>query len=137
MIRSENIAIPLIIGCVLIIGSFVPVLQIIMLQGNGAFMYPFDRIGDNVSESTLNYLNLFFGFFCLIAFYLSEKLGYKVLWAVLTTFFLQGFIFLLEMEFTKGGDTSPYFLAFIIAAILTILPLIIVGYLKEKKEACT
>ncbi|SMP26699.1 hypothetical protein SAMN06265375_1102 [Muriicola jejuensis] len=96
-----------------------------------------DLLVDNISESTLNYVNLYFGILCVIAFFFSKRLGYKILWAIFSTFFLHGFIVFLELDFTNGGDTSPYFLGFIIAGVLSSLPLLVAGYVKERKEAST
>ena len=137
MLKSENITIPLVIAGVLILGSFAPIIQITMLFGNGALMFLIEQFVDNISESILNYVNLYFGILSLIAFYFSKRLGYKIIWAILTTFFIHGFIVFIELEFTKGGDTNPYYLGPIVAGVLATLPLIVTGYLKEKKEAST
>ena len=133
MTKSENINIPLIIGGLLLITSFVPVPQIIMLHGNGAFLYPFEKILNYSDHTVLNYINLLFGIVFLATFYFSKKIGFKILWAILAVFFFNGFIFLSEMELTKGGDTQPYYLGFIISGILAIIPLLIIGIIKEKK----
>ena len=133
MTKSENINIPLTIGGLLLITSFVPVPQIIMLYGNGAFLYPFEKIFNYSDHTVLNYINLLFGVVFLAAFYFSKKIGFKILWAVLSVFFFNGFVFFMEMEFTKGGDTEPYYLGFIISGILAITPLLVTGILKEKK----
>lgn len=132
MSKSENINIPLIIGAVLIITAFVPVPQIIMLYGNGAFLYPFETIFNTSDISRLNFTNLIFGIFFLIAFYFAKKIGFKILWAIVSIFFFNGFIYFIEMGFTKGGDTEPYFLGFLISGIVTTIPLLITGMIKEK-----
>lgn len=131
MIKSENINIALVIGAVLTITSFVPVIQIIMLYANGAFLYTFEAILNTSDYSSLNYVNLLFGIISLIAFYFAKKIGFKILWAMANVFFSNGFIILLEMGYTKGGDTEPYFLGFLISGILAIIPLLVTGIIKE------
>lgn len=132
MNKSENIYIPLVIGAVLVLTAFVPVLQIIMLYGNGAILYTFETIFNTSDIYLLNFINLLFGIIFLIAFYYAKKIGFKILWAIVSIFFFNGFIYFIEMGFTKGGDSDPYFLGFLVSGIITTIPLLITGILKEK-----
>ena len=130
---SENIGIPLIAGTVLLLGSFVPIVQIMLLYGCGAFLYPFREILDGPGDKHLNIILLFFAVVSLVGYYFAKGIGLKILWVVLTIFFLNGFIFFLEMEFTNGGNNTPFFVGFMITAVLTVAPIFFVGLMKDKK----
>lgn len=131
--RSNNTKIPLIILCVLIISAFVPFMQIILLHLNGVFLYPFEKLLDTTSIKTLNYINLTGALISLTGYALSGKTLLKILWSILVVFFLSSYLsYALESVEYAG---YPYFLLFMIEAVVIAIPLYIVGLIKEKREA--
>jgi len=117
---------------ILVLGSFVPVIQIILLHGSAIYLYPFENIFGIENFEVLNFMNLIGGILTVYGFYKAKKSGIKLVWAILTVFFMNSFLTFLWDD--KGGDPEPYFLGFMIAGILTPLPLLVVGFLKEKRK---
>lgn len=101
-----------------------------MLHGSAIYLYAFENIVGITDFKILNFANLIGGILCLIGFYKTGKTGYKMLWAILTIFFLNSFFTFLWDD--NGGDTEPYFLGFMLGGFLTTLPLLVVGLIKEK-----
>ncbi|PZX55562.1 hypothetical protein [Algoriphagus chordae] len=128
--KTEDTKIPLITLAILMITSFVPVIQLTMLMGQGAFLYPFNRLLVTPEFKSLNYINLFSGILTVIAFYISRRRGYKIIWTVLTVFFFMGFLTFVT-ESTRYED-YPYFIPIMVIGVMVTLPLIIVGIIKEK-----
>ncbi|SFB54473.1 hypothetical protein [Algoriphagus aquimarinus] len=128
--KTEDTKIPLITLVILMVTSFVPVIQLTMLMGQGAFLYPFNKLLVTPEFKSLNYINLFSGTLTVIAFYISRRRGYKIIWTVLTVFFFMGFLTFVT-ESTRYED-YPYFIPIMVIGVLVTLPLIIVGIIKEK-----
>ncbi len=120
---------------ILVLGSFVPIIQIMLLQGNAIYLYPFEMVFGIDDFKVLNFMNLFGGILSVYGFYRTDKSGFKLLWAILTVFFLNSFLTFMWDD--RGGDTNPYFLGFMISGFLTVLPLVIVGFYKEKRKKPT
>ena len=129
--RTENTLIPLTLMGILVLGSFVPVIQIMLLQANAIFLYPFEMLFRIENFNILNFINLIAGIMTIYGFYRTDKSGYQLFWAILTIFFLNSFLTFLWDD--RGGDPNPYFLGFMISGFLTVLPLVIVGFFKEKR----
>lgn len=127
---TEDTKIPLITLLILTVSSFVPVGQLIMLQGQGIFLYPFEKLFATTEINVLNNVNLIAGILTVIAFYFSKRKGLKILWTVLTVFFFMAYLTFLT-ESTNYED-YPYFVPLMVIGILVTLPLIIVGLIKEK-----
>lgn len=132
--KSANTLIPLIICVVLLVFSFAPVPQIFFLYGNSAILFLFEGFFDDFNSPYLDAIGLILAFLFLLAYYFARYLVLKILWALLTVIVLHGVIYSLEMEFTAGGDTTPYYLGFIIIAIFSTLPILIVGLIKDRKR---
>ncbi len=129
--RTEDTKIPLITLVVLTVSAFMPVLQIIMLHGIAIYLYPFEKILGTRNNEILNYVILFGGVCSITFYYFSKRTGTKVLWTVLTVFFLTAFIAFLTED--MDYDSYPYFLPLIISGIIVTIPLIIVGLIKERQ----
>jgi hypothetical protein len=127
--RTEDTQIPLIALVVLMLSAFVPVLQTIMLHVIAIYLYPFEKIFGTSDIEVLNYTILIGGVFSIIGYYFSERTVTKVLWTVLTVFFLTAFIAFLTEDIVY--DSCPYFLPFIISGVIVTMPLIFVGLVKE------
>ena len=129
--KTEDTLIPLVLMGILVLGSFAPVIQVMMLHWTPIFAYPFEMIGGISDYEKLNYANLLYGIICVSGFYLTQKSGFKIILGILTVFFLNSFF--TNMWDFKEGDSEPYFLAFLICGFLASLPLLVVGFLKEKR----
>ena len=116
---------------ILVLGSFAPVIQIILLQGSAIYLYPFEMMFGIDDFKILNFMHLIGGIISVYGFYKAKKTSFKLLWAILTVFFLN--VFLTFLWDDKGGDPAPYFIGFMIAGILTTIPLLTIGFLKEKR----
>lgn len=127
---TEDTKIPLTTLLVLTLSSFVPVGQLIMLQGQGVFLYPFEKLFATTEIDILNNVNLIAAILTVTAFYFSRRTRLKILWTVLTVFFFMAYLTFLT-ESTNYED-YPYFLPIMVIGILVTLPLIIVGLIKEK-----
>ncbi|MFD2099331.1 hypothetical protein [Flagellimonas iocasae] len=129
--KTENTVIPLILMGILVLGSFAPIIQIILLHGSAIYLYPFENILGIENFKVLNFMHLVGGILTVYGFYKAEKIEFKLLWAILTVFFLNSFLTFLWDD--KGGDPDPYFLGFMISGFLTTLPLLVIGFVKEKR----
>ncbi|GGK35809.1 hypothetical protein GCM10007962_32690 [Yeosuana aromativorans] len=116
---------------ILVLGSFAPVLQIILVYGNVIYLYPFETIFGTDDLKVLNFINLISGILTVYGFYKAKKTGFKLIWAILTVFFFNAFLNFMWDE--NGGDPNPYFIGIMISGFLTTLPLVIIGFLKEKR----
>ena len=110
--------------------AFLPIVQILMLQMTAIYLYPFEIIFKTDDLDTLNYANLIGGMTSIIGYYFSTRTGVKILYTILTVFFLTSYIAFLteDMKF----DNYPYFLPLIVLGFLVTTPLLIVGLLKER-----
>lgn len=129
--KTEDTIIPLILMGIMVLGSFAPIIQIILLHGSAIYLYPFENIFGIENFKVLNLMHLVGGILTVYGFYKVDKTGFKLLWAILTVFFLNSYLTFLWDD--KGGDTNPYFLGFMISGFLTALPLLVVGFVKEKR----
>jgi hypothetical protein len=129
--KTEDTLIPLTLMGILVLGSFVPIIQIILLQGSAIYLYPFENVFGIEDFKILNFMNLLGGILTVYGFYKADKTGFKLLWAILTVFFFNSFLTFMWDD--KGGDPNPYFLGFMISGFLTVLPLVVVGFIKEKR----
>ena len=128
--RTINTKIPLITLAVMTLTAFLPIVQILMLQMTAIYLYPFEIIFKTDDLDTLNYANLIGGMTSIIGYYFSTRTGVKILYTILTVFFLTSYIAFLteDMKF----DNYPYFLPLIVLGFLVTTPLLIVGLLKER-----
>ena len=129
--KTEDTVIPLILMGILVLGSFAPIIQIILFHGSAIYLYPFENILGIENFKVLNFMHLVGGILTVYGFYKTKKTGFKLLWAILTVFFLNSFLTFLWED--KGGDPDLYFLGFMISGFLTTLPLVVVGFVKQKR----
>lgn len=129
--KTEDTIIPLVLMGILVLSSIAPVIQIMILHWTSIFAYPFEMIGGIADSDTLNYANLLYGVICISGFYFSSKTGFKIIWAVLTVFFLTSF-FTNLWEFKEQGS-EPYFLGHMVSGFFATLSLLVLGFVKEKR----
>jgi hypothetical protein len=129
--KTEDTRIPFITLVILILLAFIPFFYAIMLYGIGVYLYFFENVINTTNGETLDFVILFSGVISLVGFYFATKTGYKILWTFMTVFFLSGY-FAFVTENIKY-EKLPYFLPLMISGIIVTAPLILVGFIKERK----
>jgi hypothetical protein len=129
--KSENTRLPLIALLILILSSFIPIIPIIILHLNGLFLSAIEMPFGGFNEKLLNNINIIGAIICLMGYLFARKLPFKILWILLTIFFLSSFISFATQNWNY--ESYPYFLPLIIQAIVEIAPLYLIGHFKEKK----
>jgi hypothetical protein len=126
---SENIKIPLILLLLLVIFSFIPIPQLIIIYLNAFILVLFDFILINRNLEMFYITNIIGMLFCLIGYIYSVRINFKIMFSLLLVFFSVPFYNLILENFEISE--YPYFLPLIIIAILTTTPLFLIGLIKE------
>ena len=131
---KRQIKLPLILTVVFIALSFIPIIQIIILTFSGGLISTINKaIGRDNSDNLLlanMIVNLLPTIVLLILFYRSRQNARKITTAVLAMIFMTAFIFF----FTDGiyKDRDPYYLNFIVVALISGSVLAIVSLLRHR-----
>lgn len=117
--RLNEYIISLIFFGVLLITSFFPVFQVILMYWNGGIIAVIEGL-TGIDEPDLEIaLNLILTTVSLFAYFKSKKIGVKILFAALTVFFINGLtVFGFEKVF-DNSDANFYPWQFIVGALLT------------------
>lgn len=131
-VQRRNSEIPLIIMAVLVLTSFLPLIQIFVMTLNGAIMYPLYSIADSdeIASKYIFVTNSTMSLIGLILFYVSNKMSWTTVAAIFVVFFLfplMGLIF----GFIK---TEMYFLQNLVAGFAVGLILLVVALLKREPK---
>jgi hypothetical protein len=130
--KLNEYIIPLIFCGVLLITSFIPIVQVILMYWNGGILaLTEDLIGIETLDLAIS-LNLIFTIVSLFVYFKSKTIGMKILFAVLTMFFINGLtVFGFENVF---GNSDAHFYAwqFIAGALLTGLGLFTADFFRHK-----
>ncbi len=129
IIQRKSLEIPLIIMGVLVITSFLPLIQILVMTLNGAIMYPLYSMADS-DEIISKYIfiaDALMSLIGLVIFYVSNKMSWRVFSAIFTV------LFLLPLMVLIFGfiETDVYFLQNLIAGFAVGLILLAVALLKK------
>jgi hypothetical protein len=127
---KEDTKIPLITLVILILTSFIPIIQLTLIYLNGALLYLIEYIFYS-SKMVLSYeIDLALAILSLVGYAFAKRRVIKISYVILAITFLSSYIsFLTEnLKYEK----YPYFLYFMAQAIIVILPLLVIGYFKEK-----
>ncbi|PIV95132.1 MAG: hypothetical protein COW44_00615 [Flavobacteriaceae bacterium CG17_big_fil_post_rev_8_21_14_2_50_33_15] len=128
--KRKEIILPLIVTGVLVLSSFIPVLQITILSLNGGVIYLFEMIFGN-SESLLYIINAVFAFVFIVAYYYSSKRFIQLLTTLCFVFFsLPLLMYSTENIFSEN---NPYYLQFLVIGLITGLILLFIAYWKHYK----
>ncbi|MFT5973240.1 MAG: hypothetical protein ACI9A8_002010 [Cryomorphaceae bacterium] len=128
---SVNTKIPLIALLILVVTSFAPIIHVSMMQIQGNLIHYISQITGLAPIKISIISNPLLGLITLAAFLSSSQLVLKILWTMLTAFFLMSAIIFLTVDLIDYGQ-YPYFVPFMGISLLGTLPLIIAGYIKEK-----
>lgn len=122
---SKTNKILLIAFSILVVSSFIPILPILLLQLNGAVLFLFG------SSKALVPVNVIAALIGLVMFHFAKKLAYRICAVVIVICFLFPLV-IFKSEGWSNNESLPYFLPFLIASILAIVPLIILSFVKNK-----
>ena len=130
---KNQLTIPLIMTTIFVVSSFVPLVQILILTFDGGLVSLINKVvgTDNTGNIlTANIIaNLLPTILLLFLFFKATKQSVKIITSILVMVFMTAFIFFL----TDGKDSDPYFLSFIIVALISGSVLTLVAFLKYKR----
>ena len=117
-------------GIILILCSFMPVLQILLMLLNGAILKSFEWIFTIKNENILIYgVNGVISFLMFVLYFFSHKTPSKLFSLIgILTFFLPLIVYLLTNKIYR----SPYFLGFFIVGFIIGILLFLLDYLRLK-----
>ena len=114
------------------ITSFVPFVQVILMYWNGGILAVSEDITGIDALDLAIPLNIILTLLSLFAYFKSKRIGLKVLFAILTMFFINGLtVFSFEKVF-GNSDASFYAWQFIVGAILTGIGLFTADLFRHK-----
>jgi hypothetical protein len=115
-----------------LITSFVPFIQVILMYWNGGILAVTEDITGIDALDLAIPLNLILTLLSLFAYFKSKRIGLKILFAILTMFFINGLtVFTFEKVF-GNSDASFYAWQFIVGATLTGFGLFTADLFREK-----
>jgi hypothetical protein len=129
-----NYKISLIFFGTLLITSFVPFFQIIFMYWNGGILALLENITGIEALDIAIPFNLSLSVITLFAYFKSEKTLWKIIIAILTTFFINGMVVFAFMKIYGNSDANFYALQFITGAILTGIGLFVTDKLRFKNK---
>jgi hypothetical protein len=129
IIQRKSLEVPLIIMGVLVLTSFLPLIQILIMTLNGAVVSPLFAIANN-DKTAIQYMYIFDSLMSLIGlilFYKSIKTSWRIFSAIFTVLFL-----LPLMVYIFGFiETDMYFVQNLVAGFAVGLILLVVALLKK------
>lgn len=132
IIQRKSLEIPLIIMGILVLSSFVPIIQIVILTLNGAILSPLYAIASNdkVAIQYIYFFNFLISFFGLVLFFRASKISLIILSAIFSV------LFLLPLATYIFGMivTDLYFVQNLVSGFVVGLILLIVALLKQPVE---
>lgn len=132
IIQRKSLEIPLIIMGILVLSSFVPIIQIVILTLNGAILSPLYAIASNdkIAIQYIYFFNFLISFFGLVLFFRASKISLIILSAIFSV------LFLLPLATYIFGVivTDLYFVQNLVSGFVVGLILLIVALLKQPVE---
>jgi len=129
IIQRKSLEIPLIIMGVLVLTSFLPLIQIIVMTLNGAIIYPLYSIADSdeIASRYIFITDSLMSLIGLVLFYVSIKMSWRIFSVIFTV------LFLLPLMVLIFGfiETDMYFLQNLVAGFAVGLILLVVALLKK------
>lgn len=130
--KPKDYIISLIFFGALLITSFVPFVQVILMYWNGGILAITEDLTGIDGLDLAIPLNIILTLISLFAYFKSKTIGLKIFFAVLTMFFINGLtVFGFEKVF-GNSDASFYAWQFIVGAILTGLGLFTADIFRHK-----
>lgn len=129
IIQRKSLEIPLIIMGVLVLTSFIPIIQILILTLNGGIMYLFSLLLGG-KELVGNFLLAIEGFISLVGLILFYK-SIKISWRIFSVIFTLLFLLPLMIYIFGFIETDIYFVQNLVAGFAVGLILLVVALLKK------
>ena len=129
---KNQISIPLVLTGIFIASSFIPLIQLLILTFSGGLIslvnkvIGLDKSGNILTANLI--VNLLPTVLLLFAFYVATKQSTKIITSALAMVFMTAFIFFLTDGIDK--DSNPYFLNFLIIALVSGFALTLVSLIK-------
>lgn len=127
---KTQLTIPLVLTIIFVVSSFVPIIQFLILTFDGGLISLVNKVvgkDDTANILTANIIvNLLPTALLFIVYFKTTKRGARIITATLSMIFMTAFIFFLTDGIDKDND--PYFLNFLIIALISgsILTLVVI-----------
>lgn len=128
--KKSNISIPILITLFLVLSSFIPIIQVMILTLNGGLASITEKLFSINSIKTAVVFNAVVSVICLLWYYKQGKLGLEILSAIISVFFLFPYFTFQIGDYIKSEDY--YFLTLMLSGFLTGLVLLIIGFIKKR-----
>lgn len=125
----KPLALPFIITLILIVSSFIPIVQVLVLTLNGGILYAISQPLGVDSTEIIYSVNIVLSIVFILLFYLSDKLIGRLFSALATIIFLLPLLFYATENLISE---EIYFLHFIIVGFIVGVVLIFTTLLKLK-----
>jgi hypothetical protein len=130
--KTEDTKIPAFALIALIFSAFIPVFPLLLIYLNSAFHALLEMVWGTRSIVFVNIVNLIGATGGLLGYLFARQTPYKIMWTFLYLLFIISVVVLAIGD--KFYDKYPYFLPFLITAFIVILPLYLLGAIKEKQK---
>lgn len=125
---NQKLKLSVIVTVILLVTSFMPVLQVIVMVANGGFLSLFDKEYSIITDIINVVLSLLF----LLLFFFAKRKPTMIMSIVGFLFFFFSF---LSFAFEKIIPEDPYFFMPLLNGFLSGLALMLVAFLSSKKRA--
>lgn len=129
IIQRKSLEIPLIIMGVLVLASFVPIIQIVIMTLNGVLVSPLFAIS-NDNKTAIQYIYFFDSLMALIGLILFFKVN-KIQWRIFSAIFAVLFLLPLMVYIYGAIETEMYFAQNLVSGFTVGLILLIVALFKK------
>jgi hypothetical protein len=129
IIQRKSLEVPLIIMGVLVLTSFLPLIQILIMTLNGAVVSPLFAIANN-DKTAIQYMYIFDSLMSLIGLILFYK-SIKTSWRIFSVIFTVLFLLPLMVYIFGFIETDMYFVQNLVAGFAVGLILLVVALLKK------
>lgn len=125
--------IPFFTFLIMSVQAFAPVVYFMILETQGYLMYLTRELTGIYEIRILNFIMLLIGILVTFTFYLTNKLGLKIVLMMLSHLFLISFMFNEFGEF--DAYNYPYFMSPLIQSSAITLPMLVIGYILENMKS--
>lgn len=130
--RSINTQIPLVLLAVLLLSAFVPVIPLTLIYVNSMLNALLEIALGKSSTAFYNGINIVGTIASLVVYILAKRRIWKIISTCLYALFLIPFAILNTENWVY--DNLPYFLPFLIHGVIIVIPLYLIGIVKERRQ---
>lgn len=132
MKSKKPLMLPIVVAAVLVVSSFMPIIQVLILTLNGAIVHLIGKLLETGTVNMVYSTNLLLSIVFVVLFYLSNSFWVRLLNALLTIIFLFPLLFYSTENIVSD---SMYFLPFMVVGLFSGGILIGVAFIKLKMQA--